>query len=66
MKTKIQIKPMDAVRILVYPKTDINAYGRVQQVDYRKGICWISNTNMPWQGTFSWVEFSLDNVELIK
>ena len=66
MKTKIQLKPMDAVRILRYPEHDINAYGRVMSVDARKHTVLISNMNMPWQGTLSWHEFSLDDVELIQ
>lgn len=50
----MKIKINDTVRILKYPKHDINAYGRVNGIS--KGLpvkFHIVNMNMPFSGTIS-------------
>jgi len=45
-------KVNDSVRLLDYPKEDINEYAKVKAV-YEDGRVWVANLNMPYMGTIS-------------
>ena len=54
---------MDTVRILKYPEDHPNAYARVDRIDIAKGTVYVTNMNMPYQGTFAGKEFKLSEVK---
>jgi hypothetical protein len=48
---KTKVFEGDTVRLLSYPKEDVDAYANVKAIDNDK--IWLANLNMPWQGTIS-------------
>lgn len=55
------IKVGDFVRILDEPEDSINSHGRVEEI--RDGFAWVTNLNMPFQGTFSYEMFRLNDLK---
>tara|TARA_R100000789_G_C2879489_1_gene114009 strand:- start:237 stop:443 length:207 start_codon:yes stop_codon:yes gene_type:complete len=47
-----EYKVNDRVRIIKYPKNDINGYARINFI-FPDGRVWLTNINMPYQGTIS-------------
>ena len=47
-----KVKEGDDVRLLVHPEDDINSNVKVNKIYYGTKV-WISNLNMPYQGTIS-------------
>jgi hypothetical protein len=47
-----EYKINDHVRIIKYPENDINGYARINTI-FPDGRVWLTNTNMPYQGTIS-------------
>ena len=52
----------DIVRILMYPEDSINAYARVVDIHPDGEIIYVSNLNMPFQGTLTYRAFTLKEV----
>ena len=53
------------VRINQYPEDHINAYARVEKIDYQAHTVRVANMNMPFQGTFSYQPFTFDEVTFV-
>ena len=64
MASNNRIGRYDKVRILKYADDPFNEFGLVTHT-YNNGDVWVSNMNMPFQGTIN-QRFTADEVELIK
>jgi len=50
------------VKLLLYANDKYNKHGRIQSYNKEKGMYWVVNMNMPWQGTVSdyFTEYELE------